>query len=407
MKILFVAMSDSIHTARWINQIADQGWDIHLFPSIDYGDTHTDLKNVTIHHSAFGIKKNRNTKVKYYGSPIFSNILAWGVRLLIKLISPHYREKQLMKVISQLKPDIIHSLEFQSGGYQVLKVKKQYREKFPVWIATNWGSDVYYFSRFPLHREKIQEILMSCDYYSCECERDILLARDLGLSGKTLPVLPNAGGFDLDALKRLRQPGNTSERRIVLLKGYQGWAGRALIGLNAIELCQAELHNYRIIIYSCNSKEVKKRASSIAQKTGLDITVMPMCSHEEILRLFGSARIYIGLSISDAISTSLLEAIAMGAFPIQSDTSCGNEWITHGNSGFLVPPEDPEAVANVIRRALTDDNLVNQASEINETVAQERLDYTAIQQKVIEEYKKIGPDDCITSSRIDQTGSFG
>ena len=48
MRILFVAMANSIHTARWINQLADQGWDIHLFPVEDKG-IHPDLRNLTTH----------------------------------------------------------------------------------------------------------------------------------------------------------------------------------------------------------------------------------------------------------------------------------------------------------------------------------------------------------------------
>jgi len=32
MRILFVGLSQSIHTARWIDQITDQGWDLHLYP---------------------------------------------------------------------------------------------------------------------------------------------------------------------------------------------------------------------------------------------------------------------------------------------------------------------------------------------------------------------------------------
>ena len=31
-RILFVAMPDSVHSARWIRQITGQGWEIHLFP---------------------------------------------------------------------------------------------------------------------------------------------------------------------------------------------------------------------------------------------------------------------------------------------------------------------------------------------------------------------------------------
>ena len=77
-------------------------------------------------------------------------------------------------------------------------------------------------------------MLENCDYYSCECERDVVLAREYGLRGEVLPVFPNAGGFDLALCETLRQPGRTSERKSILLKGYQSWAGRALTGLQGL-----------------------------------------------------------------------------------------------------------------------------------------------------------------------------
>ena len=53
MKILIVAMPESIHTARWINQIRDQGWDIRLFPSVDTDYIHPNLKGVKIYSPLF------------------------------------------------------------------------------------------------------------------------------------------------------------------------------------------------------------------------------------------------------------------------------------------------------------------------------------------------------------------
>ena len=79
----------------------------------------------------------------------------------------------------------------------------------------------------------------------------------------------------------------------------------------------------------------------------------------------------------------------MGAFPIQSSTACADEWVEDGKSGFIVPPEDPQAVAEAIRRALGDDDLVNQAAEINLQVAKRRLDYSIIQPRVIKMYQDI------------------
>jgi glycosyltransferase involved in cell wall biosynthesis len=137
-------------------------------------------------------------------------------------------------------------------------------------------------------------------------------------------------------------------------------------------LCARELEGYRVAICLA-SNDVKIAAELVAHDTGLSIDVIPPCSHDDMLRLYGRARAYIGLSISDAISTSLLEAIVMGAFPIQSCTACADEWIVDGKTGLIVPPEDPEVVAAALRRALNDDRLVDDAACCNAQLARERL----------------------------------
>ena len=85
----------------------------------------------------------------------------------------------------------------------------------------------------------------------------------------------------------------------------------------------------------------------------------------------------------------MLEAMVMGAFPIQSDTVSTAEWITHGDNGLLVPAEDPVAIAAAIRRALSDYALVDRAAEINARITSERIDRTVIQPQVIAVYEKV------------------
>ncbi|MBA4369058.1 MAG: hypothetical protein C0403_15620, partial [Desulfobacterium sp.] len=52
-------------------------------------------------------------------------------------------------------------------------------------------------------------------------------------------------------------------------------------------------------------------------------------------------------------------------------------------------PDDPETVEKAIRKALTDDELVNQASNINYKVIEERLDISILKNKTIEFYKEV------------------
>ena len=388
MRIFFVAMAESVHTARWISQLEGQGWDIHLFPSIDWGLTHPDIRNIDVYHSFYGKTSNRNHRAKLHGIPVISEFAARTGRVMLKRIRLSYRTIQLIHLIHKLQPDIIHSMEIQAAGYLVLDAKRRYKQKFPPWIVTNWGSDIYLFGRLADHVERIKAVLASCDYYSCECQRDVRLAQQMGLRGEVLSILPNTGGFDLKRVARFRQSGPTSERRLILLKGYQHFAGRALVALRAVSLCANDLKGYRVVVYS-PGPDVKIAAELAAQSTGIPIDIIPPCSHDEMLQFYGAARIYIGLSISDAISTSLLEAIVMGTFPIQSSTSSADEWIQDGETGFIVPPEDPEPVAAAIRRALSDDALVNRAAELNARVARERLDELVIRPQVIAMYKKI------------------
>jgi glycosyltransferase involved in cell wall biosynthesis len=298
------------------------------------------------------------------------------------------RISSLVDLIETLKPDLVHSLEFQHAGYLALEARKRIGHKFPTWIATNWGADIHYFCRFHEHATKIRDLLEHCDYYSCETERDVRLGRQFGFTGEVLPVMPNAGGFHLEKIRSFRQSGPISQRRLIILKGYQGWVYQGLVGLEAIKRCADLLKGYRIGIYLASSP-VRKAAALAAKETGLQIDILPYCSHEEMLTRHGRARISIGLSLSDGISTSFLEALVMGSFPIQSDTSGASEWIQDGVTGITVPAQDPEAVASAIRRAVLDDELVERAAEENARVADTRLDVRLIQPKVIELYKHV------------------
>jgi len=390
MKILFVAMSESIHTARWINQIADQGWEIHLFPSIDNGITHPDLRNISIYHSTYRIRKNGNPHVTYFGIPVFSTRLARIVRRITGKISPDYRVNQLKKIISEIKPDIIHSLEFQSAGYLVAEVKDDFSAGFPIWIATSWGSDLFLFGRLSAHTEKVKNVLSKCDYYAADCRRDINLAKKMGFHGKILPVIPAAGGFDLTTIQKYRDTP-TSARKIILIKGNQGWSGRALVALAALEKCADLLNGFSIEIYTA-TEDVVIASELLSHEIEIPITIIQNYKHTEMLKKFGKARISIGLGISDGAPNTMLEAMVMGAYPIQSDTSCANEWIEDGISGFIVPPEDPNIIASALRKAIADDNLVDNAARINEETAIRNLDFWVIRQKVIDLYTKLVTD---------------
>jgi glycosyltransferase involved in cell wall biosynthesis len=294
----------------------------------------------------------------------------------------------LAERIRTLRPDLIHSMEFQHSAYLVLRAREQYGAGFPTWLATNWGSDIFYFGQFVDHRAQIERVLAAIDFYSCECERDIAIARKFGYSGPAVSGIPNSGGFDLKQVTSLRSPQPASRRKVVMVKGYQHFAGRALTALKVLERFAPQLKDYRIILFSV-SDEPRRRALALQQAKVLDIHVIDWAPHEQILRHFGEARIYMGISISDAISTSVLEAMAMGAFPIQTNTSCCDEWFKDGEGGFIVPPDDFNAICEKFDHAMKDDALVDRAAEVNWRTVKMRLDNNIIGPRIIDFYHRI------------------
>lgn len=403
MKILIVAMSNSIHVARWISQISDQGWDIYLFPTDILVGVHEKIDNINICSSRiinFLIqkyktrKRNKNSeKIENIETLLYQNNPNPNIKDIIKRILPNNRSRELVKIIRKIDPDIIHSMHVQAAGYLTLEAKKKIKGRFPYWIVTNWGSEISLFRHIPEQEEKIKNVLSECDYFSSECMRDLEIVKGLGFKGKFLPVIPNSGGIDFDIVKRIKQPGPISKRRNIMLKGYQNWAGRALVGLRALERCSDIIKDYNIMIYCAYTIDVIIAAQLFTKRTGIKTEIIPLDTlHEEILRQHGNARISIGLSITDAISTSLLEAMVMGSFPIQSNTSCGDEWLKNGYTGILVHPEDPEEIEKAIRKAINDDKLVNEAAKKNYSLLHKRLEKEKIKNEIINNYKRIVGD---------------
>ena len=420
--ILLVAMPGSIHVVRWIRQFGDQDFDIHLFPSTGGLVIHPELDDVIFHSpilpwaariangvsaGPFGIfrkyfragqreplgampRQDPTTRDSRKAELTLTQQLRQLIRqCVLERLVPNYRSQRLVRVIDKIRPDIIHSLEIQAAGCLTLEAKRRFRGTFPLWLVTNWGSDIFLFSRMHMHKARIQEVLANCDYYSCECERDIELARTFGFRGRTMPVFPNTGGFNLTSLEEARNKTRPSMRRLIMLKGYQNWAGRSLAGLRALARCSDILAGYSIVIYLA-SPDVELAAELFSSATGVATRIVPHNTpHDEILALHGQARISIGLSISDAISTSFLEALVMGSFPIQSCTACADEWIEHGTTGMIVPPEDPDIIEMAIRTALQNDDLVDAAANVNWQTACDRLPQDLLRRRATEMYSSL------------------
>ena len=418
MRILFVAPGTSLHTVRWINQLENSGIDVDLFPCEPY-PLNPLLRNVTLHHPVFRRRPFEERELQLFGLLVKPQpLVGWWERMWsTKTFDPSVRQHglrwpfhagphtveavlervfpaqlsrsvRLARTIQRLQPDIVHSLEIVTSGFLTYAARAVCGAGFPTWVVSNWGNDINLYGQLASHQEMLRQTLGACDYYQAECARDVDLARGFGFTGEALPVVSNAGPLDLDVIEQQKQPGPPSARRLILVKGYQHSVGRALVALRALEMVADHLGGYRIAIF-LPSPPVQMAAELMSRRTGIPVELLPFSSHDAMMRLHGQARISIGVSISDGIPSSLVEAMAMGSFPIQSDSSCACEWITHGTTGLIVPTEDPRAVADAIRAALVDDDLVDRAAAQNAAVIRERVDTRRVRPQLVQTYKMI------------------
>ncbi|MEJ1230384.1 MAG: glycosyltransferase [Galbitalea sp.] len=360
--VVLVCMADSVHTARWIGQFRDQPVDFVIFPSTPNRRLHALIAT----WMGAPVANGMTIRVVPFAGRL--SIPLWGFDLILK---DHLRGWLLRRVLRRVRPDYLHALELNHGGYIASRALDRL-ESAPPFIATNWGSDIFWFQRYPRHLVRIKRLLSQASFYSAECQRDVDLAISYGFTGRAFGVFPSAGGFSAEQLNRPLEPA--SSRRTIAVKGYESFVGRASIALRALEQAREHLAGYRIVIFSANLK-TQRLAARLARKTGLDITWHPKksLSHQQMMDLFASARVYLGVSLSDGISTSLLESMVNGAFPIQTNTSCASEWITQGVSGFAVDPGDTRSIGDDLTRALIEAQLVDAAAGINSATARARL----------------------------------
>ena len=298
--------------------------------------------------------------------------------VLDKFVSNRLRGNLLKQVINKFDPEILHAVETQGAGYISLEALDKAKNK-PFFILTLWGSDLFWFRKFNRHKTRLMSLLPLVDLLSMECERDVEIARDLGFTGKFFPPFPVTGGYEIAVEINGNTETKTSARRVILVKGHTRFVGRATQALQAIEELSDQLMVYQVIVYSADPK-AKRLAKLIAKQKGLSIKVFGrgQIAHQDLLKMFESARIYVGVSLSDGISVSLQEAMVCGAFPIQTDTSCAAEWIVNEKSGFIVSPNDHNGLVRAIRTALEDDEFVDSAVQINYEVAHKRLDKSKV-----------------------------
>lgn len=369
-RVVVVCMLDSIHTARWLENFKHQGIDFYLFPSTPNRRVHSQIKNLISNTQSQTSSFRLSPVARWVAIPMWGADMVFGNRIRGYLVARMARKVQATHV---------HAMELNHAGKISTKALKHLGDPRPRVISTVWGSDIYWFGRFAKHQGYLTEILKGTDLLISECARDFELAKDLGFDGK-FAKSESLFGFTDSQIQKKRTL--TSQRKLILIKGYESFVGRASIAIKAAQILSKDLDKYEIHVYSTTwkSRKLIDKYNSTADRKIIYYKKNTLTS-SQMLELFERVRVHIGISLSDGVPASLLESMVTGAFPIQTNTACCDGWIVNQKSGLLVSP-DLDEVVMALAKAINDDQLVDSAMVINHQTAIEKLSKTYVSERI-------------------------
>lgn len=249
---------------------------------------------------------------------------------------------QIKHVISAIRPDIVHA--HYATSYGLLGVATNFH---PL-IVSVWGSDIFQFPRkSPLHRQLTRFVLEKAD---CVCATsEALRCETKKYTRNELGIVLTPFGVDLKTFRpATRTRAVDSPVTIGTVKLLEPVYGIEYL-IRAFALISAKYPRVRLVIAGGGSLIGALRA--LASKLNLTdvITFTGQVPHQEVPNFLNEMDIFVIPSVGqESFGVVALEASATGLPVIASDVGGLNEVVVDGETGFLVPPGDCEAISEKI-----------------------------------------------------------
>ncbi len=331
MRLCYLADGGSVHTRRWLSHFAEQGHEVHVISLEPSGVP--------------GVQEHRLAR-------------RFGNKLDYLAAIPRVR-----RLVKTIRPDLLHAHYATSYGF--LGALSGLRP----FVVTAWGSDILVTPReSAVMRHLVRWVLERADAITSDAEFMTAAILEMGGHAKTLTIPLGVNQRLLNApADAPRRPLVVSLRNLEpqfridrLIQAFQTVAqrdpsARLLIGNRGPELPALQA--------LAETLNLKDRVEFIGFQSPGDLH-----------RLLRESAVYVSIPESDATSVTLLEAMALGAYPIVSDLPANREWVDDGKNGAIIAHGSIEALADAILRALGHPEIREDAARLNrEIIARKAL----------------------------------
>jgi glycosyltransferase involved in cell wall biosynthesis len=370
MKILFVADGRSPISQNWIRYFVERGDDVYL-ASTFVCEVDFPIKRLEFTPVAFSAVKRQGSRPGS-GSP-----RALGLRTLIRQwIGPLGISRSAIKLrafIKEVQPDLVHALRVPYEGMLAASALQGLVSRPPLLVSI-WGNDfTLHAPSSPLMGYYTRKTMKAARALHADCARDVRLARvwGLGVDQPTL-VSPGNGGIRSDVFY---QPKDFVKEPVILNpRGFRAYVKNEAF-FKSIPLVLEKRSDARFVF---SSMQGEPQALQWMKDLKIEDAVQlnPPLSHAQMGDVFRAAQVVVSPSVHDGTPNSLLEGMACGCFPVAGDLESIREWITHGQNGLLVDPNNPQAIADAILIALEREDLRHEAAGLNAKIISARGEYT-------------------------------
>ena len=171
-------------------------------------------------------------------------------------------------------------------------------------------------------------------------------------------------GVDLNLFSLLEKKHDESKIRIISTRNFYEIYDQETVFQAAVQILKQEEN---VEFYFFGDGPLKAKYIQIVKNKKLTKRVyfLGWQPREKIAHKLAESQIYISASRSDGTSTSLLEAMASGCFPVVSAIAANSNWIKHGENGFLFEIGSTEKLRELLLKAIANQEIRKKSMKIN------------------------------------------
>jgi glycosyltransferase involved in cell wall biosynthesis len=282
-------------------------------------------------------------------------------------------QHELAELLKEMQPDILHSHDAGLLGIQLARFAGDTR--IPVMASCHYVP--HFVSRFLAGDGELSKPLESLVWsyslwlynhydhvvYATESHRSLFVQE-----GLETPTTLISNGIDLGRYF-LAAPDPALARRYELPHGFRIlFVGRLMVDkeidvlIQAMEVVRAEVDAHLLVV---GTGDEQPSLEELTAELGLGdaIHFLGFVPEEDLPALYRHMDCFAIASVCEVQSLPTLQALATGMPVVAADALALPELVHHGENGFLVPPGEPQAVADALLALARDSDLAQRMAE--------------------------------------------